>query len=233
MINWDGISYDINQASKDFSLLEVNRTSVDDIRLIPEFVEIRNKMIDARDNLYDEYGFDSSSKLDYKFDLLYGIELYKILDEDCGFSNRVASNDDIWRYISIKVIPDIVHARWGLNEDHFYKTSRRIWLKTIWWYIHLSWSGSSEMTYKILKDNSTDTILQLVERPGIGYHVDMYRELMKQYSYHDDPSRQLFRRVLKINTAKLMTVNPEVVPGGVEKYVSEMFELVVDNHASL
>ena len=38
-------------------------------------------------------------------------------------------NDDLWRYVSIKIIPDIVHSRWGFNEDHFFKTSRRIWLK--------------------------------------------------------------------------------------------------------
>lgn len=105
------------------------------------------------------------------------------------------------------MIPDIVHARWGMNASHFYQTSRRIWLKTIWWYIHLSWQNSIDETYKILIGNTTDTILQLVERPGLGYNVELFREIMKQYANYSDSSRNLFRTVLKLNTAKILTTS--------------------------
>lgn len=226
MINWDNLHYDINKASSDFEKVIIKNTSVEPVNLPPEYQKLRQKLIKARDDLFDVHGFDSANKLDYSFDLTFGLELYNILTEEENFTNRAATNDDMWRYLSICVIPDIVHSRWGMNEDHFYKMSRRIWLKTIWWYINLSWRGDQEGTYDILKKNSTDTILQLVERPGIGYYTEMYRELMLQYSRYEDKSREMFRQVLKLNTAYLLTTSPELVQGGIKGYVSTLFETV-------
>lgn len=226
MIKWDNLQYDINKANRDFEKLTVKTTSVEPVDLPPEYHELRRKLIQARDELFVEYGFDNANKLDYNFDLTFGLELYNILAEEENFTNRAATNDDLWRYLSIRVIPDIVHSRWGMNEDHFYKMSRRIWLKTIWWYVNLSWRGNPEETYEILKNNSTDTILQLVERPGIGYYTEMYRELLLQYSWYEDKSREMFRQVLKLNTAQLLTTSPELVKGGIKGYVSTLFETV-------
>lgn len=224
MIIWENIRYDLNKASADFAKLNVLDEKIEPINVKNEYVELRNKFIFARDEIFEKYNLDGSNKLDYHFDLLYGLKVYEILNEEIGFVNRVATNDDVWRYLSICVIHDIVHARWGLNADHFYKTSRRIWLKTIWWYIDLSWRGNAEETYEILKGNSTDTILQLVERPGIGYYKELYREIMLQYASLEDSSRNWFRRALKLNTARLITTSPELVDGGIIKYVEELFE---------
>lgn len=224
MIIWENIRYDLIKASADFAKLNVLDEKIEPINVKNEYVELRNKFIFARDEIFEKYNLDGSNKLDYHFDLLYGLKVYEILNEEIGFVNRVATNDDVWRYLSISVIPDIVHARWGLNADHFYKTSRRIWLKTIWWYIDLSWRGNAEETYEILKGNSTDTILQLVERPGIGYYNELYREIMLQYASLEDSSRNWFRRALKLNTARLITTSPELVDGGIIKYVEELFE---------
>ncbi|MCQ9288077.1 hypothetical protein NQ035_04245 [Staphylococcus gallinarum] len=226
MINWENINYDINNAKRDFDKLQVLSTEIAPIETTNEFEDLRQKLLEARDDIFLEYQLDGVEKLDYKFDLLFGIRLFEILNENTKFYNRDAMNDDLWRYVSIKIIPDIVHSRWGFNEDHFFKTSRRIWLKTIWWYINLSWMGNSEDTFKLLENNTTDTILQLVERPGIGYNVEMYRELMKQYYEYNDSSRQLFRRVLKLNTARLLTTSPELMEGGIPQYVHDLFEAV-------
>lgn len=226
MINWEGIQYDIGVATRDFNELEVRASSIEPIKPKSEFEIVRRKLIEERDGLFDKYGFDSANKLEYQFDLLFGLKLYQVLNDKIGFTNRVATSDDVWRYLSICVIPDIVHSRWQLNADHFYKIPRRIWLKTIWWYIHLAWMGNEKDTYEILKDNTTDTILQLVERPGIGYYTDMYREIMSQYSQYNDLSRNLFRRVLKLNTARLLTTSPELVDGGIKTYVNDLFDSV-------
>lgn len=229
MTSWSNIQYDIGVANNDFNKLEITSTSIKPIDINSELEAIRNKIIEARDNLYEEHNFDYTNKLDYKFDLLFGLKLYSVLSEEVNFTVRMASNDDIWRYLSIRVIPDIVHARWEFNEDHFYKIPRRIWLKTLWWYIHLSWMGNEKDTYDILKNNSTDTILQLVERPGIGYYIMVYRELMAQYSEYDDTSRNLFRQVLKLNTARLLTTSPELYDGGVTAYVNDLFSSIEGN----
>ena len=95
------------------------------------------------------------------------------------------------------------------------------WLKNIWWYIHLSWNNDEQTTHDIIRNNTTDTILNLVERPGLGYYVDVYREIMKRYSDCND--RDLFRKVLKLNTARLLTTSPELVDGGIEAYVEGLF----------
>ncbi|MDT2830254.1 DUF6339 family protein [Vagococcus carniphilus] len=229
MTDWNNIQYDIGVANNDFRKLEITSTSIMPISINSEMMAIRDKMIEARDYIYEENNFDYSDKLDYKFDLLFGLKLYSILSEEDNFTTRVASNDDIWRYLSIRVIPDIVHARWQFNEEHFYKTPRRIWLKTLWWYIHLSWMGNENDTYKVLQKNSTDTILQLVERPGIGYYTMVYRELMAQYAEHNDTSRVLFRQVLKLNTARLLTISPELYDGGIKAYVTDLFNSIEGN----
>lgn len=85
MINWENIKYDINNAKKDFDKLEVNINSIEPIDLSTEFIDIRNKIISARNELYEIYNFDYANKLDYKFDILFGIKLYEILDEDNSF----------------------------------------------------------------------------------------------------------------------------------------------------
>lgn len=86
--------------------------------------------------------------------------------------------------------------------------------------------GSSEETFNLLKNNTTDTVVQLVERPGIGYYTDLYRELMKQYANINDSSRNIFRRALKLNTALLPVSYPELMDGGIPEYIKYIFSKV-------
>ena len=91
---------------------------------------------------------------------------------------------------------------------------------------HLSWQGDEESTREILKDNSTDEILQLVDRCGRdGYRVDLYREIMKQYAEMDVTERrkdQVFRKMMVLNTAKVQVIEPALVDGGEIKYVDDL-----------
>lgn len=223
MIQWENIYYNLSTAEKNFKQLTIRSQSVEPIDPKYNLLELRDKLIEARDEIFEQEKLDGANTLDYKFDLLFGLKLYSILGDEIDFTARVASNDDVWRYLSICVVPDIVHARWELKEDYFYKQPRRIWLKRIWWYIHLSWQGNVEDTFKILEKNTTDTVMQLVERPGIGYYQELYREIMARYFKYNDSDRQLFRKVLKLNTARLLTMSPELVEGGIPTYVDNLF----------
>ena len=86
--------------------------------------------------------------------------------------------------------------------------------------------GDEESTREILKDNSTDEILQLVDRCGRdGYRVDLYREIMKQYAEMDVTERrkdQVFRKMMVLNTAKVQVIEPALVDGGEIKYVDDL-----------
>lgn len=224
VINWYNLRYEYSAAERDFNKLQVFTHSVGPIKIRDDFKLLREQLIRARDEVFETHKLDGSEKLDYTFDLAFGLKIYEILNGQLGFTNRVASSDDVWRYLTICVIPDIVHSRWGLHDERFYKSPRRIWLKTIWWYIHLSWKENINETYQLLSENTTDTIQQLVERPGIGYHIDLYREIMRQYNFYLDPTRNVFRSVLKLNTARLLTTSPELVENSIESYVKDLFE---------
>lgn len=164
----------------------------------------------------------------YTFDLDFGIALFAILNQ-YGFTVREAANDNIWRYISLCVIPDIVGKRWSRGaEIRYYKESNRIWLKTIWWYIYLSWQGTIYDTKEVLKNNSTDTILQLVDRSGRkGYFYETYRRIIYYYykSKRINPSvnDHDFRRVMVLHTALCVNLEPSLYNGGVDGYVKMLY----------
>ena len=147
----------------------------------------------------------------------------------------MANDDDIWRYISCKVFPDITYERYPapekeikelgghLHHKRFYSHTRRIWLKTLWWYVFLSWQGNSEKTRSVLKEFGTDTISDLIERTGQGYRVLMYRQLMLSYSQVDNKSSDLFNTIQKQNLVNCRTVEPALVDNAEQGYIKSLF----------
>ena len=173
---------------------------------------------------------------DYFTDVQFGIRLYTYLNAQHWFSIRLAADDAFWRYLSLKVIPDAVGARWGKdNESHFWSTPGRVWLKQIWWYVYLSWKNDEATTRRSLEcaDCSTDTILNFVERTGKkGTCVDAYRWIIFFYSsipsntlsgYNKSRKADLFRVVMKLNTARMMVSEPALCNGGCEGYAKKLF----------
>lgn len=194
-----------------------------------QYIILRKDLIDIFNEILKELNTDINSEVNdkYKFDLQFGLKFYTLLNNKYGFNLREACDDDVWRYISICVIPDIVKYRWKINEGRFWKESRRIYIKTLWWYVYLSWQGSKADTYKILKNNTTDEIVQLVERSGaMGYRVSLYRKIVKYYGNIDvkKRTRNIFRKVMKLNTARLTVVEPMLVHGGEDMYIKELFK---------
>ncbi|RYL92395.1 DUF6339 family protein [Sporolactobacillus sp. THM19-2] len=178
---------------------------------------------DIEANKYIDENESNSKKKEYLYDLRFGLGVYNLLNNEYDFKERQASNDEVWIYLSMNVVPDIVYHRWNLSETRYFSQSRRIWLKIIWWYVHLSWNGSNQDTYQLLNGFTTDEIVQLVERSGSsGYRLDVTREIMKQFSQLENRSNSLFRRVMKLNTARLKLVEPALVNGGIKKYVEEL-----------
>ena len=163
----------------------------------------------------------------YSTDLRFALGIYHIFTEEYGMTAIEASDDGIWRYIQMDLVPGMIYNRWPgkddrrINDDRQWKNTRRIWLKTLWFYIHLSWQGSLEETRAILSNNVSNDISQLVERSGSGYRLDLYREIMKQYAYAN--CRGELGRILKLNVAWCGTVEP-LLSGNLEKYVSSLFD---------
>ncbi len=178
-------------------------------------------------------------KEDYYLDYRLGLLLYEYFINQPGFSMRVAANDGFWRFLSVKVVPDVVAQRWGKdNDSHFWSQPTRIWLRSIWWFVHMSWQGSLAETEKVLscKHFSTDTILNFEERTGRkGTQLEVYRQIIKLYSQvpeeilkeyargKSNNSDDLFRIVMKLNTAKMMVMDPALYLGGEQEYAKDLF----------
>lgn len=204
---------------------------------------------------------DNGNRINYNLDLRVGIKLYELLNPINDFSIIQANDDDIWRYISVIVMPDLTFIRYpNLNEDvkvireyipdlsyaigiktekdsvrikkkRFYSHTRRIWLKTLWWYIHLGWQGNSKTTYEVLKNNGTNIISHFIERPGRGYREQLFRCMLYAYSLLPEQKDSTFRAAAKLNLAKCVSMEPALAEGGEVKYSKMLFDEVYDKEA--
>lgn len=212
----------------------------DTIEVDHSYDEFRNKLLAAFQNALVE----TSGKMNYLLDLRVGLCLYQLMSIGNDFSIISANDDDIWRYISVKVMPDITYLRYPdpekniresggrINHKRFYLGTRRIWLKTLWWYVHLSWQGDEKRTFDVLKDNAIDNINKLIETPGKGYRISLYRNMMLEYSKISTRSTDMFLAMTKLNNVKCLSVEPELVAGGEREYARQLIKEVGENHAN-
>lgn len=178
----------------------------------------------------------SKAKFGYYIDVFFGVSLFEFLDKQQWFTERLAANPDFWRYLCVMTIPDILRERLGDHaEDRYYRRTTRIYLLSIWWYVFFSYRKSLEYTRTILLSSNmnTDILMNLVDRSGrYGAYVEVYREIMFNYAclkseslekYFTNGQKGLIRSVMKLNTAKLQTVDPIFYKGGVSGYVHQLY----------
>ena len=163
----------------------------------------------------------------YPADLDFATGLYGLFTGYYKMTPAQASDDRIWRFIQMNIVPDLVYFRWKgetpINDERMWSNPRRMWLKTLWWYVHLSLQESLERTKEILSGCGADDISQLVERAGSGYRIELYREIMNRYSKTDHKDH-ILRKVLKLNVMMCGTVEPLLYEGGIEGYVDDLFK---------
>jgi len=235
----------IQKLSKDRAreALDTWRDSHELTELNEEYSLLRNEIKRLYSSAKEESATDSREN--YVIDVIVGLGLYKYLGQKAWFNLRLAANDEFWLYIAVCVIPDIIAERWGINNDkYFWKQSNRLWPKTIWWYIHLTFNESLEDTQKILllKRFNSDTIQGVVDRTGgKGTFVDVYREIIHQYSLLDEKSIVLFKKkraqgsdyllraILRLNTAKSLVTDPCLVKNGIKGYVESIIQEITNN----
>ena len=220
-----------NMNDIEFTDLTNHWKTYETIEIDPSYAEFRSKLLESFKNALSETG----GKMTYLLDLRVALCLYQLMPLGKDFSIISANDDDIWRYISVKVMPDITYLRYPdpakgdirINSKRFYRGIRRIWLKTLWWYIHLSWQGTEEKTFDVLKNNATDNINKLIETPGKGYRLSLYRNMMREYSKNFPHKAKNFAAITKLNNVKCMSVEPELISGGEKQYVKQLVSEVV------
>lgn len=214
-----------------------NSRSVDDVP--DNYLDMRKLLVDTYDETVINNEGESKNRLGYLIDLNLGFTLYKLLQNEERFTTVLANDDDIWRFISCKVIPDLTYSRYPkaaqgderINSKRFYAHTRRIWIKTLWWYIHLSWQGDRRSTYEVLKDFGTDTISDFIERPGRGkgYRLPLFRAMVSGYAAVENKNSNLFNQLSKLNLVKCKTVVPALTANHEIGYVAELIREVQCN----
>lgn len=192
----------------------------------PSYTDFRNELL----SVFNTTLAETDGKMNYLLDLRVGIKLYSLMPLGKNLTVIQANDDDIWRYISVKVMPDITYLRYPnpekgsirINQKRFYSHTRRIWLKTLWWYVHLSWQGTEEATFNALKDNGVDNINKLIETPGRGYRISLFRSMI--LAYHNTAPHRVkdFAAFTKLNNAKCVSIEPELTSGGVRIYAQNL-----------
>ncbi len=196
-------------------------------------VEVEYRAI--RDKIFDEY-CNCKNKGGYEIDLRVGLALYDLLLKDEYKLNSIyANDDDIWRYLSVRVFLDITYLRepssdrFGVyfSHDRVYKHTKRIWIKQLWWWIHLGWQGDVESTYEVLKKYGSGRISQVLERAGKGYRVEVIRKLLKKMAERcpqSNVSQDDFRALMMLYYAKMFVVEPTLVEGGVDSFLDKILD---------
>jgi len=170
---------------------------------------------------------------EYSMDASFALELYfGILSFKDGFTLRMAADNSLWRRLAVQVMPDLVEKRWpaksGIHsKDHFWAKTQRNWLKSLWWYAHLSCQGNDRaLTEACILKGSTDSIQHIVERPGPGgFRVELCREFMKRIGNGSINVAKL-KKLLKLNTSRVCLVEPELYAGGIIGYVDSLIQSV-------
>lgn len=198
-----------------------------------EYESLRKQLQDAWEKANEAVADKPAKKKGYLRDIQFAFRLYVIFTEGkYAMTQREASDCGIWRYISVRVVPDIVLCRWESETswpDRLYRKPNRIWLKIMWWYIYLSWQENIEDTAMVLEQNTSDTISQLVERSGShGYRPELYRKIIyRNYLYYTEENGQdknIFRKIMKLHTARAAVIEPELMSGGISGYVEGLYQ---------
>ena len=195
------------------------------------YLELSDKFDDVLEEIEDiKKSNPKNNKRLYYIDCLFGLALFRTMNK-FGLTYHDANNNDIWRFISIKVIPDIVYERWGDNANRYYGASNRIWLKSIWWYVYISLQFKNgkpdyDFTKQMLLEFDTDYILNIVDRSGHdGFRLKLSRLLIRKLYENKAmyPINRFHRKIMILNTARLRVFDPEMYEGGIEGYIDDLF----------
>lgn len=191
--------------------------------LAPQEDAVRAKL----ENIHKKHEHLIAKKKFFEYDVEFGISLHKLFSSIRLNSLRIMSDDGFWRYTSIIIAPHIVNYRHPDKADYYFKKPSRVWFKSIWWLIYLTWQGDYETTKKLLLSGkfTTDTTVALCERTGLeGTNIELYRAIVRKAGTVSNFGMTELRRIMKLNTVKSLVVEPSLCEGGVEGYVEGLYK---------
>ena len=86
------------------------------------FSDFRKELLNVFKSALEE----TNGKMTYLLDLRVGLKIYELLPLCKNFTLVQANDDDIWRYISVKVMPDITYLRYPDPEKEVLKSNLQV-----------------------------------------------------------------------------------------------------------
>ena len=108
-----------------------------------------------------------------RFDLKLGLKLLEWID----MSPSVASEPEIWAYLNIVLIPDIIKMRWDkeekvINRERYYDKTRN-YLGKLWWGAYLSTSNDDRLFEYIKEHDEFDAFFDRANSRGYNGYINV------------------------------------------------------------
>lgn len=187
----------------------------------------------------------NSEFLNYKISkpLLIGLVLYSKLVPEKTISSYQLTDIGFWRWVNICLLPDVIITERSskiINEnmvssDIYYDRQNRLWSYKLWWGIHLVYQGDQTSTQFVLENGITATALDtLLDRKYEGYNIQLYRCLAKKMAeLNQDRKTKLgdenfLRPLMVLHSSKVKTIEPTFFNGGLEGYVDQLINEILN-----
>ncbi len=195
-----------NLVERNFSYLipnenQITTMGIGDTVSREELLNLRSGII----AICQQYGFNSPSEtsknLLTQMDKEIGEYIYKTMNITPSF----AATLQIWHFLNLCLIPDVIKWRWGDSKDHFTST-RRNYLGTQWWRYYLF--NITKHTLKKYMEMSDRDVADLYERTnsrGLPEHIANISLWFDELDKNNvtGKSQELYREVLKEYNAQL------------------------------
>ena len=204
------------------------------------YLNFRHQLLEAETQANDKAKKEHLN--DFQQKLAFGLSLYSILEnEPYKISLPDAANDNVWRYLSVFLVPDILYRSYNNNvpDTHLYRRKWRIFLKTFWWLIYLAGIPGNdgkldkERTWEILSVHQNDLKDSLLDRSGSGFRRDFIRVLVQKYTTWQKKNYQTFeqdafRYLMKLYHITTQVIDPDLA--GYDDFADELIEKVDKNY---
>jgi hypothetical protein len=190
-----------------------------------ELAEIRQSIID----LAGIHGFPESTGHQHwgTFDADCAIALYDLMD----ISHGEASRSEVWNFVTLQMLPSVAKWRFPKSDRERFFGGVRNTFQRLWARASTLGVEEGDDPGSIIRELSEDTLVQLMERPGVTSNPVLGRtiaevglQLLKKKKA--TVREEIFRKAIKAIRQRMVVVNLDAIANDdLEKIVKEHFRL--------
>ena len=168
---------------------------------IKELKNIRNKILDFMEKQH--FKTINSNRDITKFDRELGIFLLNLLD----LTPSIAADIEMWAYMNIELMPDLLKARWEsngkINYERYYDPSRN-YLGSLWWSAYLC---NDKELYRNLNADQFVGWFERTSIRGLPNFLENFLKGLNKNIKRNVPIKDVFRALIKEVNKKLAYIN--------------------------